>query len=397
MAILKSSSVDSDASATIMSFLPEEIDLGDDLLAEIIVRLPLDSVARSRGVSKNWCAAISDGYLRRRLPLHMSMICFPDNDNDDPFGGGGGSRPVFACAAEGRRLEGRDLGFFPLHERAVVCDGCNGLLLCRDPGTFDFYVVSPVTRSWAAIPRPAKDARLSLLAFDPFGIGTSYPPQQHYHVINFTGWRERGAAVEVFSSATRAWTAHEAEFGGVAAGSLSGASLHCHDGAVYFLASDPDCVVRMDLAAGLACTVLALPDPADGEGRVAHSGGRLHYVCSDGELLRVWALEDVVQPSPATAPRQQEWRLKHAVRVGEVVEGGNDGGEVRFLAMHPEKDAAVYLWSPWKVVEYDLSKREVTGAAWEFGKGARNRVAKTWLVPSSCYLSDGLADGPVAR
>jgi hypothetical protein len=49
----------------------------------------------------------------------------------------------------------------------------------------------------------------------------------------------------------------------------------------------------------------------------------------------------------------------------------------------------VYLWSPWKVVEYDLSKREATGAAWEFGKGARNRVVKTWLVPSSCYLSDG--------
>uniref|UniRef100_A0ACD5Y8T3 Uncharacterized protein n=1 Tax=Avena sativa TaxID=4498 RepID=A0ACD5Y8T3_AVESA len=389
MAILKSSSVDSDASATITSFLPDEVHLGDDLLAEIIVRLPLDSVARSRGVSKHWCAAISDGYLRGRLPLHMSMICFPDND--DPLGGGGGSRPVFACAAEGGRLEGRDLGFFPLHERAVVCDGCNGLLLCRDSGTLDFYVVSPVTRSWAALPTPAKDARLSLLAFDPFGTSS---PQQHYHVINFTGWRERGAAVEVFSSATRAWTAHEAEFGGVPAGSLSGASLHCHDGAVYFLASDPDCVVRMDLAAGLACTVLALPEPGAGEGRVAHSGGRLHYVCSDGELLRVWAIEDV-HPSSATASRQ-EWRLMHAVRVGDVVEGG-DGGEVRFLAMHPEKDAVVYLWSPWKVVEYDLSKREVTGAAWEFDKGARNHVVKTWLVPSSCYLSDCFADGPVAR
>lgn len=375
MAFLKSSSVDSDTSAKVMSFLPEEIDLGGDLLAEIILRLPLDSVARSRAVSKNWCAAISHDYLRRRLPMHMSMICFPDNDG--PLGGGGGSRPVYACAAEGRRLESRDLGFFPLHERAVVCDGCNGLLLCRHSGTPDFYVVIPVTRSWVALPRPAKEAILSVLAFDPFG---SSP--QHYHVVNFTGWRERGAAVEVFSSEARAWTAHEVEFGGVPAGSLSGASMHCHDGAVYFLASDPDCVVRMDLAAGLACTVIVLPEPVDDEGRIAHSGGRLRYVCSDGELLKVWVLEDV-----------QQWRLKHAVRVGDVVEGG---GEVRFLAMHPEKDAVVYLWSPWKVVEYDLSKREVTGAAWEFAKGARNRVVKTCLVPSSCYLSDCFADGPVA-
>lgn len=380
MAILKSSSaVDSDTSATTMSLLPEEIDLGDDLLAEIILRLPLDSVARSRVVSKNWCAAISDGYLRRRLPLHMSMICFPDND--DPFGGrGGGSGPLFACADEGRRLAGRDLGFFPLNERAVVCDGCNGLLLCRDPGTPAFYVVSPVTRSWAALPRPAEEALLSMLAFDPFGSST-----QHYRVISFTGWRDCGAAMEVFSSETRAWTVHEVEFGGVPADSLSGASMHCHDGAVYFLASDPDCVVRMDLAVGLTCTVLALPESADGEGRVAHSGGRLHYVCSDGELLKVWVLEDV-----------QQWRLKHGVRICDIVEG-SDGDEVRFLAMHPEKAALVYLWSPWKVVEYDLSKREITGAAWEFGKGARNRVVKTWLVPSSCYLSDCFADGPVGR
>ncbi|EMS55592.1 hypothetical protein TRIUR3_17020 [Triticum urartu] len=60
--------------------------------------------------------------------------------------------------------------------------------------------------------------------------------------------------------------------------------------------------------------------------------------------------------------------------------------------MHPENQAVVYIWSPWKVVEYDLGKREITGAAWEFGKGARNRVVKTWLVPSSCYLSDCFAD-----
>ncbi|KAK1606564.1 hypothetical protein QYE76_030237 [Lolium multiflorum] len=379
MAILKSSSIDSDASGTTTSFLPNDVDLGGDLLAEIIRRLPLDSVARSRAVSRNWRAAISDGYLRRRLPLHMSMICFPDND--DPFGGGGSaSLPLFACATEGRRLEERDIGFFPLHDRSVVCDACNGLLLCRAPGTRDFYVVSPVTRTWAALPRPAKDASLSVLAFDPFGTS----PQQHYHVINFTGWRDRGAAVEVFSSETRAWTAHEVDFGGVPAGSLSGASVHCHDGAAYFLASDPDCAVRMDLAAGagLACTVVALPEPSDGHGRLAHCGSRLHYVCSDGELLKVWALEDV-----------QRWRLKHAVRVGgDIVEGG--GGEVRFLAMHPEKSAVVYLWSPWKLVEYDLSKRELTGVAWEFAKGARNRVVKTWLVPSSCYLSDCFADAP---
>ena len=41
----------------------------DDMLAEIILRLPVKAVARSRCVSKGWCATISDGYLHRRLPL----------------------------------------------------------------------------------------------------------------------------------------------------------------------------------------------------------------------------------------------------------------------------------------------------------------------------------------
>jgi hypothetical protein len=41
-----------------------------------------------------------------------------------------------------------------------------------------------------------------------------------------------------------------------------------------------------------------------------------------------------------------------------------------------------YLWSPWKLVEYDPAWKEVTGA-WEFaaGKdhtGEKNRVVKTW-------------------
>lgn len=369
MPILKSSSMGSD-----INFANEtEINLGDDLLTEIILRLPFKSVARSKCVSKNWCTTISDDYLRRRLPLHMSMVYFPDDPACQ-------NKPRYACAADDSRLEDCDLGFFPSQEGAVVCDACNGLLLCRSPGTPEFYVVNPVTRRWVALPRPAREARLSMLAFDPFN-------SPHYHVINFTGWRERGAVIEVFSSETWTWTVRSPEFG-VPAGSLSG-SMHYHDGGVYILASDPDCVVRMDVAE-FACSVTELPEPMDGDGRVAHSGGRLHYVGSDGELLKVWALEE-----DSSSTRQ--WRLKHAVKIDDFVKGGCRGGdEVRFLALHPEKDA-VYMWSPWKIVEYDLRKKEITGEAWEFGKDERNRVVKTFLVPSSCYLSDCLADGPALR
>ncbi|KAL6661847.1 hypothetical protein ACP70R_001231 [Stipagrostis hirtigluma subsp. patula] len=364
MAITKWSSIDADA-----SFAQESevvANLSDDVLGEIIRRLPVKSAARSKCVSKNWCATISDGHLRRRLPLHLSVVYYPD-------GGSGG--PRFACASGGeRRLEDCGFALLPFMEGAVVCDACNGLLLCRSAGTRRFYVVDPVARRWAALPPPARDARLSVLAFDP----RSSP---HYHVVNFTGWRDRGAAVEVFSSEAWAWAARDVEFG-VPADSLSAASLHSHGGAVYILASDDSdrAVVRMDVAAAFTpAATAASRTPADG----------CNYVTSDSELLKVWVLDD----DDSSSSRQ--WRLKHAVKVDDVVEGGCRGREVRFLALHPEKDA-VYLWTPWKLVEYDLTTKAIAGA-WEFGgkdqSGAKNRIVKTWLVPSSWYLADRLANG----
>jgi hypothetical protein len=346
--------------------------LSDDLLAEVILKLPVKSVARSKCVAKNWCAAISDDHLRRRLPLQMSVVYFPA---DDDQGG-----PRVACAS-GDQLEDCDLGFFPFRDGAVVCDACNGLLLLRSPGAARFFVADPVTRRWVALPPPSRGAMLSVLAFDPFAS------PHRYHVLNFTGWRDRGAELEVFSSEAWAWAVRDAEFGG-AADFLCG-SVHFYDGAVYLLAPDTDRAVRVDVAGAdeLACTVVELPEPVDGDGRVAHSGGRLHYVIGDGEVLKVWVLDE-----------GRQWRLKHAVKVvDDVVEGGSGGGgEVRFLEMHPEKDA-VYVWSPWKLVEYDLARKEVTGA-WEFAAAKdqsgerKNRVVKTWLVPSSLYLSDCLPD-----
>ncbi|CAO2207373.1 unnamed protein product [Urochloa humidicola] len=228
--------------------------LSGDMLAEIILRLPVKSVARSQCVSKNWCATISDAYLRRRLPLQLSVVYFPDG------GGAGDKAPCFACA-EGGLLVDRDLGFFPFLGGAVVCDASNGVLLLRAAGAARFYVVDPVTRRWAALPPPSRDARLSMLAFDPSppssGGGAT---TRSYHVINFTGrWRERGGEVEVFSSEARAWSPpRDVEFAGVPAGSLSGA-MHFHGGAVYALAADPDCVVRMDVAADghITCAVVS--------------------------------------------------------------------------------------------------------------------------------------------
>jgi hypothetical protein len=71
------------------------------------------------------------------------------------------------------------------------------------------------------------------------------------------------------------------------------------------------------------------------------------------------------------SPPALQWRLKHEVRLDGVVAGEDDDEVVRFMALHPEKDAAG------RVVELDLARKEVT-RVWEFGGegGKKNRVVR---------------------
>ncbi|TVU06491.1 hypothetical protein EJB05_49710, partial [Eragrostis curvula] len=342
--------------------------LTDDMLAEIILKLPVKSVARSQCVARNWRATISDEHFRRRLPLHMSVMYFPD----DPVGHIWGKKVKerFACASAGGMLEDFDMSFFPFRDRADIQDACNGLLLFS-LGAAQLFVVDPVTRRWEAL---SNDTLFSVLAYDP-----STSPQ--YYVVNFFGCRAY-AAREVFSSETRAWATYDVN-------SLYDAAFNCgqtnfHDGSVYLLGADSDTAVRVDIAGGEA-TVLDLPEPLrmHHESRLGHYGGRLHYMTEDRgqRLINVWVHEE----------DQSSWRLKYAVEVDDVVAkagGCREGDKVSFVALHPEKDAA-YLWLPPKVVEYDLARKEVTGA-WELASKADHKnpvVLNAWLVPSSRYLS----------
>uniref|UniRef100_J3MUN6 F-box domain-containing protein n=1 Tax=Oryza brachyantha TaxID=4533 RepID=J3MUN6_ORYBR len=102
----------------------------DDLLVEIFSRLPFESLARFKCVSRSWRALISGGYLRRRLPLLAAGLFVHVPRDGDSAGGGGEPRYATACAGGGG-LEFCDMSFFPLVETARVVDACEGLLLYR--------------------------------------------------------------------------------------------------------------------------------------------------------------------------------------------------------------------------------------------------------------------------
>ncbi|KAF0901086.1 hypothetical protein E2562_037652 [Oryza meyeriana var. granulata] len=335
----------------------------DDLLVEILSRLPFKSLARFKCVSRSWRALISGGYLRRRLPLLAAGLFV-----HVPHDGDGEPRYATACSGAGG-FEFCDMGFFPLVATAKIVDACEGLLLYRSlAAAASLYVACPATRRWAALPVPRREAQLPMLAFDP----ASSP---HYHVVCFVAWQERGATVDVFSSESGAWAERDAVFG-VEASSLS-PTTHYRGGVLHVLAY-PDRVVLMDLATTttMAPCRLAprLPDDVDAGARLGHSRGRLHYAKCDGERVRVWALGDDASPG------SWQWSLTHTVRFNDMT----INGEVKFLAFHPDMADVVYLSSSaGKMARCDLRKEEIV-SSWKLG--AEHHVVRFWLLAFSSGL-----------
>lgn len=310
-------------------------EMGEDVLSEILVRLPHKSLARFQCVSTAWRGLISADYLRRRLPLITSGVLF----HDAPRDGGGGRQPYTYARASSSSLsspsasgetggvaEADDMGFFPSHGTSTIIDGCNGLLLYYASSPRQaFHVVSPTTRRWAALPAPRRRTLLSVLSFDPCA-------SPHYKVVCFTGWLPRGASVEVFDSEHRAWREHELHFG-LDTDAMS-ATMHCFGGAVHVLAYSGH-VVRIDLDT-MACAVTALPAPVSYRARAGHCRGRLRYASSDGSRLRFWELVDA---------GKSEWALKHELGIKDLVAGDTSGSSQAtttptflFMAFHPDRE-----------------------------------------------------------
>ncbi|CAL4946348.1 unnamed protein product [Urochloa decumbens] len=366
-----------------------DVELGEDVLTEILARLPCKSLARFQCVSTSWRRIISSDYLRRKLPLITSGVLY----HEVPRGGGAAAADgdsarqayTYACAPNGVGggvAEEGDMRFFPRHDASTIIDGCNGLLLyyeSRPAAAASFHVVNPTTRRWASLPPPPRRARtlLSVLAFDP-----STSPR--YRVVCFTGWLPRGATLEVFDSETGAWRGHEVDFG-LDTDAMS-ATMHYATGALHVLAYSGH-VVRLDLDA-MACAVTPLPAPVSCRARAGHCRGRMRFASSDGARLRIWELEE-----DAGADDASEWALKHEIGVGDVVPGGMASQQAitfLFMAFHPEREV-VYLWSPWKLLAFDMVEKRVE-EEWAFGSEKEGaHLIQIWLFPFSRHLAKALA------
>ncbi|CAN6373378.1 unnamed protein product [Urochloa humidicola] len=138
----------------------------DDLLADILSRLPLRSLAVCRCVCKAWGALMDKHKLLLPHSVHGLFINYGDYNRPHFF-----ARPLADQKIQGKVnfivREGPYGWMSSWHE---VADHCNGLVLYRETNTNVLYVLNPTTQKWSRLPRCSDEAwgcHRAFLVFDP--------------------------------------------------------------------------------------------------------------------------------------------------------------------------------------------------------------------------------------
>ncbi|KAF7104067.1 hypothetical protein CFC21_104994 [Triticum aestivum] len=126
--------------------------LTDDLLVQILSRIPAKVVCHCKAVSKHWVDLIDHPDHRKRLSQPLTGF-FYNSTNKHRF-------PISAvhfvnASSRGCPFICPSLSFLPSHRRLNLLDCCNGLLLCRrydasaGGDEFTYVLCNPATEEWA--------------------------------------------------------------------------------------------------------------------------------------------------------------------------------------------------------------------------------------------------------
>ncbi|KAM0868916.1 hypothetical protein ACQ4PT_041007 [Festuca glaucescens] len=184
--------------------------LPEDVIVEVLRRLPPHSIAASRWVCKAWRDAV-DARLRSHLLSHSVRGIFINYDMHSlsEFFSRPSTGPVICGGLDSLPyVPGRDL---------KVRDHYNGLMLCRDYE--QDYVVNPATQRWARLPQcppthlPGFN-QTAYIAFDP-ALSPQYEvyliPRVPYGALKLEDsllemeWPPASHMKHVFWSMTRRW------------------------------------------------------------------------------------------------------------------------------------------------------------------------------------------------
>ncbi|KAJ0682948.1 putative F-box domain-containing protein [Helianthus annuus] len=174
----------------------------DDILTEILLRLPVTSILRFKSVSKHWHSLLSHSHLTQRYDnLSKSPGLFA-YDKYLPFDVDNPTTPPFSSLDS----------YFDLPDVRIV-QSCNGLLLCctdRGPkgrkSALKYYVFNPTTKQLALIPPICGGLKvLKIIRF--MGLAYHQTDCPHYKVVCVRCLEPVVALfqIQVYSSDTKKW------------------------------------------------------------------------------------------------------------------------------------------------------------------------------------------------
>ncbi|CAM0909042.1 unnamed protein product [Alopecurus aequalis] len=322
--------------------------LTDDILLEILPRVPAKSLCRCRCVSKHWRSLIDH---RKKLPPTLAGFFYTTTSTNSVPEETVRQPPVLLATVPGslRPLVSTSLAFLPTHQRLDLLDCCSGLLLCRWYGVstqiaeLPYLVCNPATEKWVALPASIHGYHVTTtrLGFDP-------AHSSHFHVFElFYDQRclspdYRGCTgVAVYSSDTGGWVHNKFK--------RQPSDLpRCYSQETVFLNSRLHFHVTgydgFYPTKGLAAvdtqaetwTSIGVPGNAILDSFIQCSRGRLHYImfCKNEEgraRLRVYVLDNY---------ESQGWTPKHDASASYILIETDDTDllDFRWVGVHPDRN-----------------------------------------------------------
>ncbi|XP_044958285.1 F-box protein At5g07610-like [Hordeum vulgare subsp. vulgare] len=345
--------------------------LADDMLVEILSRVPARSVCRFKCVSKHWLSLIDHPDHRKKLPQTLAGFFYTRSDNGQlPL-----ETEVRFVSVSGKRGPPVDtsFAFLPSHGRVDLLDCCNGLLLCRwyavsaPDDEFRYIVCNPAREEWVELPDTshADNVRREALhlGFDPV-------VSPHFYVFAFledAHFNFYLAGVEVYSSETRRWVYKEIGWSKRIKLAARQSDAVFLNGCLHFYASgkiSPFYIGVIDKE-GEIWARLCIPGDRFG-GFIQQSQGRLHYANfkkdHNGDVVRlvVYVLEDY---------NSKKWKLKDTVETSDIFAGTNVTGSDRlaihsvdscWIATHPQYNLIFFtVGSASTLMCYDMDRQQV--------------------------------------
>ncbi|WVZ57394.1 hypothetical protein U9M48_007784 [Paspalum notatum var. saurae] len=329
----------------------------DEILAEILRRLPIRSVCQFKCVSRSWRDLISYSVHREKLPQTLVGVFYHSFNSD--------RCPMTAhhfTNVSGIGLPWIDPSFSFLgvpNNRVSLLDSCNGLLLCYwhvyhkghegdiISSSLQYAVCNPATHKWVMLPDLHHGWEGEVrLGFDPI-------VSSHFHVISYV-LDEGGyvTGVEIYSSKTAAWTFKESEWGDDVMLHDRTRSVFLH-GFIHMLTFD-DGIVAVDMD-GETWKTIPIPS-GGGSGCIHQSQGRLYLLNTDSEnafKLSIWILEDY---------DTHKWTLKHTVCTAKLFRKNNlrFDRHYKVIAVHPECNLIFFVFgSDNTLMAYEMDRKEV--------------------------------------